>query len=153
MHRSSSSRYDNKPKTSPCTLSSYSIHPSNPPTLSTLSTHPINPFSPPTLLTLLTHSLHPLHPGFYVALYYDPILLQFKLLNRPAVDYSVQTIFWIYTTTGFATMVSDQAVIFTGSPCLFAYYFSADKQYNHCCSNEMIFVLTMCILFFILYIT
>jgi EGF-like domain len=52
-------------------------------------------------------------PGFFAAIYYDPTAKVFKLLNRPAVDYSTKTIFWVYTTTGYSSLVSDKAMIFT----------------------------------------
>lgn len=52
-------------------------------------------------------------PGFYVAIYYDPILQLFVLLNRPASDYSSTTLFSVFTTSGTATIVSEYSKIYT----------------------------------------
>ena len=57
--------------------------------------------------------INPNPPGFYAALYYDKRSTRFILLNRPAVDYSVQTMFWVYTTKGTAIMTTEHAVVFT----------------------------------------
>ena len=51
--------------------------------------------------------------GFYAALYYDSALKIFRLMNRPAIDYSSSTKFAVWTTTGHAQMVSDEADIYT----------------------------------------
>ena len=58
-----------------------------------------------------TYSVSP--PGFIVPLYWDPILLRFVLMTRPAGDYSTSTSFAIWTTSGHTQMVSNDAAIYT----------------------------------------
>jgi len=48
----------------------------------------------------------PKPPGFYVAIYYDPVLKKFNLFNSPREDYSTTTKFNVFTTTGFLQVVS-----------------------------------------------
>lgn len=52
-------------------------------------------------------------PGFLAALYYDDSLDRFVLMTRPSKDYSTSTTFAIWTTTGSAQMVSDDAMVYT----------------------------------------
>lgn len=57
------------------------------------------------------------NPGFYAALYYDNGWGRFVLMNRPSHDYDPDTKFAIWTTTGVAQMVSDEAMVYTrGEP-------------------------------------
>ena len=51
--------------------------------------------------------------GFYALIIYDPVQEIFKLINKPAQDYSPQTSFSVYTTTGVVQMVSDSAAVYT----------------------------------------
>eukprot|EP00605_Chrysophyceae_sp_TOSAG23-4_P001793 GSChrysophyteH1.ASY1.ANO1.1982.1 assembled CDS len=53
------------------------------------------------------------NPGFYAALYFDTTLGTFRLMNRPAIDYSPTTMFAVWTTKGHAQMVSDEVDIYT----------------------------------------
>lgn len=52
-------------------------------------------------------------PGFLAALYFDDSLGRYVLMTRPSKDYSTSTTFAIWTTTGSAQMVSDEAMIYT----------------------------------------
>jgi len=56
---------------------------------------------------------HEKHPGFFVVVIYDHDVDQFKLINRPAEDYSSSTRFAVFTTRGTAQMVSESAMIYT----------------------------------------
>jgi hypothetical protein len=51
--------------------------------------------------------------GFYALIVFDPVTENYKLMNRPAGDYSATAVFSIYTTTGVVQMVSDNAVVYT----------------------------------------
>jgi len=52
-------------------------------------------------------------PGFYLVLYYDAILQQFKYMSKPHQDYLVTTTFSVYTTTGFLSLASATTDVFT----------------------------------------
>ena len=54
-------------------------------------------------------------PGFIAVMYYDPAAQFFKLLNRPGEDFSSTTQFAVFTTTGFAHMVSNSAKVYTNN--------------------------------------
>ena len=56
----------------------------------------------------------PRAPGFYCLAIFDPVRNRFKLINRPAEDYSLNTTFSVYTTTGTVIMASDRAAVYTG---------------------------------------
>ncbi len=51
--------------------------------------------------------------GFYAAIYYDESSNKFRLMNRAGIDYSSTTQFAVWTTTGHAQMVSDEADVYT----------------------------------------
>jgi hypothetical protein len=53
-------------------------------------------------------------PGFYAVMYYDPATLNFKFLTNPGTDYTSNTPFFVYTTTGYLQVVSPTAArVFT----------------------------------------
>jgi hypothetical protein len=52
-------------------------------------------------------------PGFLAPLYYDHTTDRYVLMTRPSKDYSSTTTFAIWTTTGTAQMVSDEAMIYS----------------------------------------
>ena len=51
-------------------------------------------------------------PGFYAAIYWDDALSKFKVYGRPFNDYTVDTNFHVYTTTGYLQLVDTQTVAF-----------------------------------------
>lgn len=54
--------------------------------------------------------------GFLAALLYDPEAALFKILSRPAFDYSSNTEFAVFTTTGTLAAASSDAVAFSAPP-------------------------------------
>jgi len=54
-------------------------------------------------------------PGFYAPLIYDATLKLFRLLTRPGEDYSADTEFAVFTTTGIARLVSATSKVFSSS--------------------------------------
>jgi hypothetical protein len=51
--------------------------------------------------------------GFYAALYFDPVVNRYRLMNRASKDYSPTTKFAVWTTGGYVQMVSDHANVYT----------------------------------------
>lgn len=51
-------------------------------------------------------------PGFYAAIYWDSTLSRFKVYGRPSNDYTVDTNFHVYTTTGYLQLVDSETVAF-----------------------------------------
>lgn len=60
-------------------------------------------------------------PGFFVPIYYDAESAVFKLLTYPGSDYNpLLTTFSVFTTKGFAQMVSDEVAVYTSSANLYS---------------------------------
>lgn len=51
-------------------------------------------------------------PGFYAAIYWDNTAAKFKIYGRPFNDYTVDTSFHVYTTTGYLALVDSSTVAF-----------------------------------------
>ena len=53
--------------------------------------------------------------GFFIAVYYNPILQRFILFNKPAADYGTATTFSVFTSKGVASMVSAYSKVITNA--------------------------------------
>ena len=57
--------------------------------------------------------IHPLSAGFIVPLIYDPVDKRFKIFTKPGIYFSPTTQFAVFTTTGTATLSSNDVNVYT----------------------------------------